>query len=87
MFLFDVAPIPGSSAVGIFLAVAFFLVFVGLAVFAFFMIRKTVKMAIRIAIVGLILLIAMVGSLALWFGIGSSPSRPNRPNRPPANAR
>lgn len=86
MFLFDVAPIPGGTAVGIFLAVVFFLLFAGIAAFAFFMIRKTVKMAIRMVVVGLILLIAFVGSLALWFGIGSSPSRPSRPNRPPVNS-
>jgi 4-amino-4-deoxy-L-arabinose transferase-like glycosyltransferase len=84
MFLFQLA---GSSTVGIILAVAFLLVFVGLAAFAFFMIRKTVKMAIRMLIVGLILLIAAVGSFALWYGIGSSPSPSNRPNRPSANAR
>lgn len=86
MFLFDVAPIPGGSAVGIILAVVFFLVFAGIAAFAFFMVRKTMKMAIRMMIVAAILLIAMVGSLALWFGIGSSPAKPNRPNRPPVNS-
>ena len=84
MFLFDVAPL-GGGAIGIFLAVAFFLIFAGIAAFAFFMIRRTVKMAIRMVIVGLILLIAFIGSLALWFGIGSSPAKPNRP-RPSANS-
>lgn len=85
MFLFDVSPIPGGSAVGIFLAVAFFLVFAGIAAFAFFMVRKTLKMAVRMMIVAAILLIAFAGSLALWFGIGSSPAPRPRPR--PANAR
>lgn len=86
MFLFDVALSDTStSAIGIGLAVVFFIAFAIIAAIAFFMIRKTVKMAIRMVIVALIFLIAVIGSVALWYGVGSSPaSRPR--NRPPANS-
>ncbi|HLL99775.1 MAG TPA: hypothetical protein VK400_01865 [Pyrinomonadaceae bacterium] len=87
MFLFDVAlSDTGASAVGIGLAVVFFLAFAAVAAIAFFMIRKTVKMMIRMVIVGLIFLIAVVGSIALYYGIGSTPAPRPRPNRPPANS-
>jgi uncharacterized membrane protein YedE/YeeE len=87
MFLFDVALADTStSLVGVALAVAFFLAFAAVAAVAFFMIRKTVKMAIRMVIVALIFLIAVIGSIALYFGIGSTPSPRSRPNRPPANS-
>lgn len=87
MFLFDVALSDTStSVVGVGLAVVFFLAFAAVAAVAFFMIRKTVKMAIRMVIVALIFLIAVIGSVALWYGIGSSPSPRPRPNRPPANS-
>jgi Na+-translocating ferredoxin:NAD+ oxidoreductase RnfE subunit len=87
MFLFDVALSDTStSAVGIGLAVVFFLAFAVIAAIAFFMIRKTVKMAIRMVIVALIFLIAVIGSVALWYGIGSAPAPRTRPNRPLANS-
>ena len=87
MFLFDVAlSDTTTSAVGIGLAVVFFLIFAAIAAVAFFMIRKTVKMAIRMVVVALIFLIAVIGSIALWYGIGSSPSPRPRPNRPPTNS-
>jgi Na+-translocating ferredoxin:NAD+ oxidoreductase RnfE subunit len=87
MFLFDVAlSDTTTSAVGVGLAVVFFLAFAAIAAVAFFMIRKTVKMAIRMVIVALIFLIAVIGSIALWYGIGSSPSPRPRPNRPPASS-
>jgi Na+-translocating ferredoxin:NAD+ oxidoreductase RnfE subunit len=83
MFLFDVAlSDTTTSAVGMGLAVVFFLIFAAIAAVAFFMIRKTVKMAIRMVVVALIFLIAVVGSIALWYGIGSSPAPRTRPNRP-----
>ncbi|HEX9960179.1 MAG TPA: hypothetical protein VGB00_04575 [Pyrinomonadaceae bacterium] len=87
MFLFDVALSDTStSVVGLGLAVVFFLAFAAIAAVAFFMIRKTVKMAIRMVIVALIFLTAVIGSIALWYGIGSSPAPRPRPNRPPANS-
>jgi glucan phosphoethanolaminetransferase (alkaline phosphatase superfamily) len=87
MFLFDVALSDTStSVVGVGLAVVFFLIFAAIAAVAFFMIRRTVKMAIRMVIAALIFLIAVIGSIALWYGIGSSPAPRPRPNRPPANS-
>lgn len=87
MFLFDIALADTStSVVGVGLAVVFFLVFAAIAAVAFFMIRRTVKMAIRMVIVALIFLIAVTGSIALWYGVGSSPAPRPRPNRPPADS-
>lgn len=58
-----------TSAVGIGLAVVFFLVFCGVAVFSYKMLKRTMKMAFRMVIVALILLIAVVGSVAFYFGV------------------
>ena len=45
------------------------------AAITFFVLKKAVKMAIRAAIVALILLIAVVGGASLWwFGAGSEKS-------------
>ena len=80
MFLLDIAPM-GSTGIGIFLAVAFFFIVLASGVFAFIMLRKTLKMAFRMLIVGAVLLIAVFGSLALWLFL--QPSRPsNRSTRP-----
>lgn len=80
ILLFDVSPVPGG--VGIFAAVVFFLIFAAVAFVAFKMLKRTVKMAFRIAVVGLILVIAIAGSIALWaFSGGGSAERP-RPTRP-----
>jgi dolichyl-phosphate-mannose--protein O-mannosyl transferase len=78
--LFDVPPVGGG--VGIFAVVALIFVAIAAAFFAFVMLRKTVKMAIRMIVVAVILLIAIVGSISfLWFSSGDSSPRP----RPPAN--
>lgn len=84
MFLFDVGP-PAGVIGGLF-AVAFFFIVVASGVFAFIMLRKTIKMAIRLVVVAAILLIAVFGSIALWLFLQPAP-RPNRPlpNRPPAS--
>ena len=75
----DVPPV--SAGIGIFAVVALIFIGIAAAVFAFVMLRKTVKMAIRMIIVAVILLVAIVGSVSfLWFSSGDSP----RP-RPPAN--
>lgn len=78
MLLLDAAPI---AEIGVFLGVAFFFVVAASAAFAFVMLKKTIKMAVRLLIVGLILLIAVCGGGALWMFLFSSPS-PNRPVRP-----
>lgn len=72
IFLFDIAP--SSTVVGVVVAAAFFLVFLGIAFVAFKALKKTVKMAFRVAVVGIILVIAIVGSFSLWyFSSGGSP--------------
>jgi len=83
---FDVSLIliePGT--ISVLLAIALVFVVLGSAFFAFVMLRKTVKMAIRLIIIGVILLIAIVGSVSfLWFGSGSND---NSPKPRPANSR
>ena len=74
----DVAPVAGG--IGIFAAVAFFLIFLAVAFIAYRMLKKTVKMAVRIVIVAVILVVAVAGSVALWALSGGSPERP-RPTR------
>jgi uncharacterized protein YqhQ len=54
-------------------AAAFFLIFVAVAYIVFRLLKKTVKMAFRMAIVTVILLIAVVGSVSFWW-LGSSKS-------------
>ncbi len=77
--LLDVSPIGGG--VGVFAVVALIFIGIAAAFFAFVMLRKTVKMAIRMIVVAVILLVAIVGSVSfLWFSSGDSP----RP-RPAAN--
>lgn len=78
MFLFDVAP--PVSAVGAVVAAAFFFIALAAGVFTFIMLRKTIKMAIRMAVVAAILLIAVFGSIALWLFL--QPARPTRPLPP-----
>lgn len=57
--------------------VVFFVVLALAAVVVFKVLRRTVKMAFRMAIVSVILVIAVLGSLALWwFGSGSSSANP-----------
>ena len=79
MFLFDVAPV---GAIGAFVAVAFFFIVLASSVFVFVMLRKTIKMAIRMAVVAAILIIAVFGSIALWLFLQPSSPRPNRPLSP-----
>ena len=76
--LFDVGPLSGGIAtVG---GVAFFLVLAIIAFIAFKLLRKTVKMAFRMLIVAIILVIAVAGSIAFYmFGSGKTATRPERP--------
>jgi len=68
-FLLDIpptpAPTPGGMA-GIGAAAVFLLIFMAVAFIAFKMLKRSVKMAFRLAIVGVILVIAVAGSVALW---------------------
>ena len=72
MIFLDVSPVGGG--IGILAAVAFFLIFLAVAFIAFKMLKRTVKMAFRVAIVVVILAVAVAGSVALWaFGTSKSP--------------
>lgn len=79
--LFDVAPSGGT--IGAIVAATFLLLFLGVAFIAYKALKRTVKMAFRVAIVGVILLIAVVGSVTLWyFSSGGTPKL-----KPPAERR
>jgi len=67
--------------IGIIVAVSFFLVLAGAAWIAFKALKKTAKMAIRMMVVVMILIIAVVGSISLWYF--SSDGTPKL--KPPAN--
>lgn len=87
MFLFDIAPPVETSTVGIAIGVVFFFIAVAAGAFSFVMLRKTVKMAIRLFVVAAILVIAVVGSIALYLFMKPAPRPYNRPfPRPSANS-
>jgi hypothetical protein len=76
-FLMDMAPLGGGIA--LFGGIAFFLVLAAAAFIAFLLLRKTLKMAFRLVIVAVILAVAIVGCISLfWLGSG----KPNRPGPP-----
>ncbi len=79
---FDAAP--SGPVLGAFAAVVFVLICIAVAITAFLLLRKTLKMAFRMAIVGVILLIAIVGGVAaLYLGLSSDSPRPGpRPSSP-----
>lgn len=56
------------------LPAAFFLGLSAFALFIFFILKKTVKIVIRLILVGLIMIVALVGSLVIWFSFGSNES-------------
>ena len=74
---------PSGGMIGIIVAVSFFLVLAGAAWVAFKALKKTAKMAIRMMVVVMILVIAVVGSISLWYF--SSDGTPKL--KPPANRR
>lgn len=80
LFLFDMAPVGGL--IGAAAGVVFFLVATAVAAFAFFFLRRSVKTAVRLIVVGAILLIAAVGSLGLMY-LGYLSSERPRPGPPP----
>lgn len=74
---------PGSTTIGAIAAAVFFLLFLGVAYVAFRALKKTVKMAVRMAIVGAILVIAVVGSVSLWYFSSGGTQK----QKPPAERR
>lgn len=80
ILLFD-SVIPGGTATLI-AAVGLFFILLGAAYVMFRILRKTVKMAFRMAMVVSVLLTFVVGGVALyWFGTGSSTAKPARTER------
>jgi hypothetical protein len=75
---------PLSGGIGIFAGVATLLLFLGVAFVAFKLLKRTVKMAFRVAIVAIILAIGLAGS-AFFLALGTS--KPVRPPRPAAPTR
>ena len=65
---------PEIGTVGLAAGAGFFLILVAVAYIAFRMLRKTVRVALRMAIVAVILLIALVGSIAIYWKGSSSTS-------------
>ena len=59
-------------------AIIFVLFLIAVAAITFFVLKRAVKMAIRAAIVALILLIAVVGGASLWW-FGSGEKQDKRP--------
>ncbi|MDQ3180552.1 MAG: hypothetical protein M3Q33_08530 [Acidobacteriota bacterium] len=58
-------------------AIAFVIFLIVVAAITFFVLKRAVKMAIRAAIVALILLIAVVGGISLWwFGTNKTSDKP-----------
>lgn len=83
--ILDIAVVPGGAVTAAFLAVGFFLVFAAIAFVVFKMLKRTVKMAVRMVIAGIILLVAMVG--AVTFMYVSSTGSPSRPAAPATRSR
>ena len=67
---------PLGGGIGIFMAVAFFLVLLAVAFIAFKLLKKSVKMAIRVVIVIVILAIAIVGGLSFYMLSTAKSPRP-----------
>lgn len=80
--LFDLAPLGGG--LGAILGIAFFFIFAAVAFVAYKLLKRTVKMAVRMTIVVVILLIALVGSFTfVLLGTGG----PKGPTPTPARTR
>lgn len=56
-----------TETFGLIAGFVFFLIFAGVAYVAFRILKKTAKMAVRMLVVALILLIAVVGSVSFWW--------------------
>lgn len=65
-----------AGSIGLIAAIIFLIVFVALAMVVLSFIRRTVKLAFRIAIVGVLLLIGVVGAASLWWFAGGAGNKP-----------
>ena len=80
--LFDIGAPGGTIGIGV--GIAFLLAALTAAYIAFRLLRKTVKIAVRMLIVAVILGIGLVGTAAFFYmGTGNGTPR----NAPPANRR
>ena len=86
LFMLQIEAVPEIGTFGIVAGVVFFLVFAALAYIVFRMMRKTVKWAIRLTVVAVILVIAFVGSMAIYWK-SSSTNRSTRPRPAPTRNR
>ena len=75
--LLDITPELGTT--GVAAIVGFLLIFVAIAYIAFRLLKRTVRMAFRMAIVAVILLVALVGSVYIYWSKTSYTPRPRPP--------
>ena len=76
MFLFDVAA-PSSGALLAGAGIVFFIALAAVAYIAFRILRKTMKMAFRMAVLAALLIFFLGGSIGLWwFGTSKPAPRP-----------
>lgn len=73
----DVAPVGGGT--GIFIGVAFLLIFLGVAFVAYKLLKRTVKMAVRLTIVAIIIAVALAGSAFFFLSGSSKPTSQPKP--------
>jgi len=76
ILLFDIGPPGGSIGIGI--MIAGFFVLAAIAYIVFRLLRKTVRIAFRLAIVAAILIIGLIGA-GMFFFLGSGGGSPVRP--------
>lgn len=76
ILLFDIGPPGGSIGIGI--MIAGFFVLAAIAYVVFRLLRKTVRIAFRLAIVAAILIIGLIGAM-MFFYLGSGSGTPVRP--------
>jgi hypothetical protein len=67
-----------AAGVGIIAGAAFFLILAVVAFVAFRMLKRTAKMAMRLMIAGLILMVAAAGTVLIWWS-SSTAVRPAKP--------
>jgi uncharacterized membrane protein YdbT with pleckstrin-like domain len=82
MILLDISPLGGGIGIG--LAAFFLLIGAVVAFVAFKMLKRTVKMAVRMAIVAVILIIAVIGGasfLIMSSGSGAKVKTPTKTTR------
>lgn len=49
--------------------------------------RRAIRLVIKLALFGLLLLVVLVGGLVIWWNGRTSTSEPTRENRPPSSRR